>query len=175
MNRPKRDDQRSSKLLRVLAQPVVLVLVGGVSFWAPFAISWLLFGLLEGSNRYLRDWSFIVLAPGTLWGVTYCWYRFVLPMSKRTIRPALWMGIVGALMSTWISAIAWVLFNEVRNGRAIWSFNVIVGSAVEAIIANWFINDFFGMVIPQWIAIIGSGLIGVALSRCFGSSAEEGR
>lgn len=163
----KNAQQRTTGFKRALTHPVGLMFVGGAAFWIPFLVWWLLPRGLVQQRELWGHWSFIVLAPGAVWAAMYYWYRSVLPPARRTVRPAIWMGIVGPVISTWISSSVLVLMTELSSERFAISFNEITGILLEGLFGIWLYNAVVNMLLPQWIVVLGSWLVGLMLSRHF--------
>lgn len=147
----------------ILSNYFTCLVVGGASFWACFRLVKFVAGTAF-DGRHVR---FLTLfTPFITCLLIWVWHRFVLPQHKKMILTAIFMGIIGPLVMTYIYALAEIAIPAARMGTpfsTIKDYLSFIGSF--AVLGPISVLTYSGMLGAIVVNIISSTFMGVFLSK----------
>ncbi|OGW55568.1 MAG: hypothetical protein A2Y81_05595 [Nitrospirae bacterium RBG_13_43_8] len=146
-----------------LSSYFICLIVGGATFWGCF---WLI-KFIIGSKFGSKSVGLLTLfAPFITWIVMWVWYSYFLPLNKRGISAAIFIGIIGPLIMTWIYAFVTVFIPAAKMSSSFNTTNdylVFVGMFI--VLGPLSVLTYTGMLGAMMLNIISSPFVGWWLSK----------
>lgn len=147
---------------KLLSNYFICLIIGGATFWGCYGLVKVMTGLHYGGKSV----GFLTLfAPFVTWIVIWKWYNKILPKNKRGIMAAIFIGIVGPFIMTWLYSVVIIAIPAAKMAQLVKVKDYLSFIGMSLIIGPLSLLTYTGMLGAMMLNIISSPIIGWWVSK----------